>query len=194
MLAQDKEKLMSRIGRQPIEVPAGVEVKVQGLEVLVSGPKGKLKRTIDPRISVKLEDKKVILTRQGEDKATRALHGLYRALINNMVTGVKDGFSKNLELSGVGYRAAKEGKKLVMTLGFSHPVNFDPPEGIEFTVEGQNKVKVAGIDRELVGQIAANIRAARPVEPYKGKGIKYEGEVVRRKAGKAAKAAGGAAA
>jgi large subunit ribosomal protein L6 len=185
---------MSRIGRQPIEVPAGVEVKVQGLEVLVSGPKGKLKRTIDPRISVKLEDKKVILTRQGEDKATRALHGLYRALINNMVTGVKDGFSKNLELSGVGYRAAKEGKKLVMTLGFSHPVNFDPPEGIEFTVEGQNKVKVAGIDRELVGQIAANIRAARPVEPYKGKGIKYEGEVVRRKAGKAAKAAGGAAA
>lgn len=184
---------MSRIGKQPIEVPTGVEVKVQGHEVLVSGPKGKLKQWIDPRISVKLEDKKVVLSRQGEDKSVRALHGLYRALINNMVIGVKDGFTKTLELSGVGYRAAKEGKKLVLSLGFSHPVNFDPPEGIEFTVEGQNKVKVSGISKALVGQIAADIRVSRPVEPYKGKGVKYEGEIVRRKAGKAAKSAGGAA-
>lgn len=184
---------MSRIGKQPIAVPAGVEVKILGHEVMVSGPKGKLKQTIDPRIIVKLEEKQVIISRQGEDKSVRALHGLYRALINNMVLGVKDGFTKTLELSGVGYRAAKEGKKLVLALGFSHPVNFDPPEGIEFTVEGQNKVKVSGIDKALVGQIASDIRASRPVEPYKGKGVKYEGEVVRRKAGKAAKTAGGAA-
>lgn len=184
---------MSRIGKMPIEIPQGVEVKIDGSWVTVKGPKGELKRFCDHRVKIKLENKTLLVEKISNEGEAWAQHGLIRSLLYNMVQGVFKGFEKNLELTGVGYRAAKQGKKLALSMGFSHPVEIDPPAGIEFVVEGQNKVKVIGPDKELVGQVAANIKAVRPVEPYKGKGIKYAGERVRKKAGKAAKAAGGAA-
>ena len=184
---------MSRIGRAPIQVVDGVKVDIAGNKINVSGAKGKLELMLPEKLEAKREDKQIVLTRKSEAGNVKALHGLFRVLINNMVVGVSAGFSKTLELSGVGYRASLQGKKLVLNIGFSHPVEIDPPAGILFEVEGQTKVKVSGIDRQLVGQVAADVRAVRKVEPYKGKGIKYEGEHVRRKAGKAAKAAGGAA-
>ena len=183
---------MSRIGKAPIEIIKGVEVKMEKDLVSVKGPKGQLTQKIDSRIMITIDNGKVVLSRKLNDKRTRALHGLYRALIANMVQGVANGFEKVLELSGVGYRAALAGKNLTLSIGYSHPVEITPPEGVSFQVEGVNKVKVSGIDRALVGQVAADVRAVRKVEPYKGKGIKYLGEVVKRKAGKAAKAAGAA--
>ncbi|KAF0134271.1 MAG: large subunit ribosomal protein L6 [Candidatus Saganbacteria bacterium] len=184
---------MSRIGKALIEIVKGVEVKSISGEVQVLGPKGKLSIKIDPRIIVAVKDGTVSLSREKDDKDCRALHGLYRALINNMVTGVSVGFEKVLELSGVGYRAALSGKNLTVSVGHSHPIEFTPEAGITFVVEGTNKIKIQGIDKGQVGQIAAIIRLVREVEPYKGKGIKYAGEIVRRKAGKAAKSAGSAA-
>ena len=184
---------MSRIGKKPVEIPKGVEVKVTGTHITLKGPKGSASMDLDPVIKVKVEDNQIVVTRVNDVKEVRAKHGLWRSLINNHVVGVTQGFTKDLELTGVGYRAAKQGKKLVIQIGYSHPVEIDPPDGISFELEGQTKIKVLGIDRGIVGQVAANIKAIRPVEPYKGKGVKYAGQYVRRKAGKAAKAAGAAA-
>ncbi|MBI5701846.1 50S ribosomal protein L6 [Candidatus Saganbacteria bacterium] len=184
---------MSRIGKSPINVPDGVKVEASDSIVVVSGAKGKLEIILPQTIEIKKEEKHLVLTRKNENGSTKALHGLFRMLIANMVTGVSIGFEKTLELSGVGYRAALQGKNLSLSVGYSHPVEIPPPNGITFVVEGQNKVKVIGIDKQLVGQVAADVRAVREVEPYKGKGIKYIGEQVRRKAGKAAKAGPGAA-
>jgi len=175
---------MSRIGKRPVVVPGNVKVNIDGQTVTVEGPKGKLSQTLRPEVSVVLEDGTLLVTRSGDDKDERSLHGLSRTLVANMVEGVSNGFTKSLELVGVGYRAALQGKKLVLTIGYSHPVEIDPPAGIEIAVEGTNKVHVKGADKQLVGDIAADIRSVRPPEPYKGKGIKYQGEVVRRKAGK----------
>lgn len=175
---------MSRIGKRPVVVPGNVKVNIDGQTVTVEGPKGKLSQTLRPEVSVVLEDGVLNVTRSGDDKDERSLHGLSRTLVANMVEGVSNGFTKSLELVGVGYRAALQGKKLVLTIGYSHPVEIDPPAGIEIAVEGTNKVHVKGADKQLVGDIAADIRSVRPPEPYKGKGIKYQGEVVRRKAGK----------
>jgi ribosomal protein L6, bacterial type len=175
---------MSRIGKRPVVVPGNVKVNIDGQTVTVEGPKGKLSQTLRPEIKVVLEDGVLNVTRSGDDKDERSLHGLSRTLVSNMVEGVSNGFTKSLELVGVGYRAALQGKKLVLTIGYSHPVEIDPPAGIEIVVEGTNKVHVKGADKQLVGDIAADIRMVRPPEPYKGKGIKYQGEVVRRKAGK----------
>ena len=177
---------MSRIGRAIINVPSGVTVTVTEGKVSVKGPKGTLVQKIDPGIVVKLEGDKLSLSRTSEEKKYRSMHGLYRSLISNMVKGAHDGFEKLLEINGVGYRAAKEGKNLVLSMGYSHPVTIKPPDGIEFEVEGQTKVKVKGADKHLVGQVASDIKFVRPVEPYKGKGIRYAGQYVRRKAGKAA--------
>jgi len=185
---------MSRIGRAQITIPAGVTVKLEGSLIMVKGMKGELRQELNPQIKIKIDEGKIILSRTGEDSKVRALHGLYGALIANMIAGVSGGFEKNLELTGVGYRAALQGKNLVLSLGYSHPIEIAPPEGIEFKVEGQNKIKISGFDRARVGQVAANVRNQRPVEPYKGKGIKYAGEIVKRKAGKAVKAATGGAA
>ena len=176
---------MSRIGRKAIPLPKGVEVKVDGSHVTVKGAKGKLEMDIMPKIAVAVEEGNIHVTRESEDKAVRAAHGMTRALVNNMVNGVTEGFQKILEIVGVGYRAQMQGKNLVMSLGFSHPVEITPPEGIEFACESPIKIVVRGIDRQLVGQVAANIREHRPPEPYKGKGIRYAGEYVIRKAGKA---------
>jgi large subunit ribosomal protein L6 len=165
-------------------------MKIDGANVTVKGPKGTLSRQVPVGISVSLDGTKVTVKRSGEENNLRALHGLYRSLLSNMVTGVLQGFERRLELSGVGYRASKQGNKLVMQLGFSHPVTFDPPAGIEFKVEGQDKVVVSGADKELVGEIASTIKKSKEVEPYKLKGIKYSGEIIKKKAGKAAKAAG----
>lgn len=184
---------MSRIGKKPIEIPNGVEVKVEGSKVTVKGPKGTISREVKNGIEVKQSDGKVVVERSGETKEVRALHGLYRALIANMVAGVSSAFTKDLEIIGVGYKAAKKGKNLVLNVGYSHPVEIAPPEGIEIQVEGQTKIKVVGVDKEAVGQVAANIREVRPPEPYKGKGIRYFGEVVRKKAGKVAKVGAAAA-
>ncbi|KKM85666.1 hypothetical protein LCGC14_1286830 [marine sediment metagenome] len=181
---------MSRIGNAPIEIPAGVEVKIENDRVTIKGPKGELARTIVSGITVKQEDNQVIVKRSSDDPDVRALHGLTRSLLNNMVIGVSDGFEKKLELVGVGYRAKKKGNNLEILVGYSKPVNIEKPEGIEFEVDGNTKVSVKGVDKELVGQVASDIRSVRPPEPYKGKGIKYADERVRRKAGKAAKAAG----
>ena len=183
---------MSRVGKAPIEITKGVEVKMEKDTVSVKGPKGQLTQKINSMIKIEVKDGKVLLSRVQNNKEARSLHGLYRALIANMVNGVANGFEKTLELSGVGYRAALAGKNLSISVGFSHPVDVVPPAGISFAVEGQVKIKVSGIDRALVGQVAADIRAIRKVEPYKGKGIKYIDEVVKRKAGKAAKTAGAA--
>lgn len=179
---------MSRIGKQPINVPKGIEIKIEGILISVKGPKGTLSRKIDEKLKLERKEDQLELVRLSEERRVRALHGLTRTLISNMVQGVSEGFAKELELSGVGYRAALEGKNLVLQIGYSHPVVFNPLPGIEFKVQGQTKVTVLGADKEMVGQVAANIRSSRPVEPYKGKGIKYAGEKVRRKAGKAASA------
>lgn len=176
---------MSRIGKKPISLPKGVEVKRDGNTVSVKGPKGALTQDIPEEITFVQEDEQLLVKRPSDDKKHRALHGLSRALIANMVEGVTNGYEKKLELVGVGYRAQLQGKKLVISIGFSHPVEVDPPEGIEFEVPAVTKITVKGIDKQLVGNTAAHIRAIRKPEPYKGKGIKYENEVIRRKAGKA---------
>jgi len=181
---------MSRIGKQPITVPSGVQVNVDGSLVTVKGPKGELSQQIDPAITLSQEDGQVVLARPSDQPRHRSMHGLYRTLVSNMVVGVSDGFSKTLEMHGVGYRAAMQGKNLVLNIGFSHPVEIPPPATIDFEVEGTSKIVVRGASKEQVGQVAADIRKIRPPEPYKGKGIRYEGEYVRRKAGKAGKAAG----
>lgn len=178
---------MSRIGKLPVNVPSGVTVTVEGSVVTVKGPKGTLTREFNKEITIKLEDNQVIVTRPSDQKEHRALHGLTRALISNMVVGVTDGFEKALEINGVGYRVAKNGNKLNLTLGYSHPVDFEEMPGITFDVPAPNKIIVKGIDKQLVGQIAAQIRELRPPEPYKGKGIKYEKEIIRRKEGKTGK-------
>ncbi|SRR5690554_1774395 len=179
---------MSRIGRAPIQVPAGVEVKINGNVIEVKGPKGQLSREFHPEMNVELADGSIVVTRPSDEKQHRSLHGLTRTLIANMVKGVTEGFTRNLEIVGVGYRAAKQGSKLVLTVGYSHPVEIEPAPGIEIEVPTPTKISVKGIDKELVGQTAANIRDVRRPEPYLGKGIRYEGERVRRKAGKAGKA------
>ena len=179
---------MARIGRAPIQVPAGVEVKINGNVIEVKGPKGQLSREFHPEMNVELADGSIVVTRPSDEKQHRSLHGLTRTLIANMVKGVTEGFTRNLEIVGVGYRAAKQGSKLVLTVGYSHPVEIDPAPGIEIEVPTPTKISVKGIDKELVGQTAANIRDVRRPEPYLGKGIRYEGERVRRKAGKAGKA------
>ncbi|MDU4961532.1 MAG: 50S ribosomal protein L6 [Sporomusaceae bacterium] len=176
---------MSRIGRLPITVPQGVTIKIDGNLVSVKGPKGELSRSIHPDMILELDGDVLNVKRPSEEKNHRALHGLSRTLINNMVTGVTQGFSKTLEIAGVGYRAAKAGSKLNLTLGFSHPVEVEPPKGISIDVPAPNKIVISGIDKEAVGALAAKIRGYREPEPYKGKGIKYEGEVIRRKVGKA---------
>jgi large subunit ribosomal protein L6 len=179
---------MSRIGKQPVILPTGVQVDIQGTTVKVKGPKGELSRSFSEQIGIALENGQVIVKRPSDMPAIRALHGTTRALIRNMVTGVSDGFSKTLQVEGVGYRAELKGKQLVMALGYSHPVPVDPPPGISFSVDDKTKtITVSGIDKELVGQVTADIRNWRPPEPYKGKGLRYVGERVRRKAGKAGK-------
>ena len=179
---------MSRIGKQPIALAKNVELTVDGGTVRVKGPKGELVRTFPQGIGVSVEDGKALVTRPNDEKQSRALHGLSRSLLNNMVIGVSDGFTKTLELQGVGYRATQAGQGVSLAVGFSHPVEITPPAGIQLEVEGTSRVHVRGIDKELVGQVAANIRKVRKPEPYKGKGIRYLGEYVRRKAGKAGKA------
>lgn len=176
---------MSRIGKLPVPIPAGVEVKLNENEISVKGPKGTLNRCLHEDIIVNVEEGQILVTRPSDEKKHRALHGLTRALIANMVDGVTKGFEKSLDLVGVGYRAAKQGNKLVLTVGYSHPVEFEPESGLEFEVPAPNKIIVKGIDKEKVGMLAANIRAVREPEPYKGKGIKYSTEVIRRKVGKA---------
>ncbi len=178
---------MSRIGKQPVAIPSAVQVQVEGQHVSVKGPKGQLEREVHPDIRVQIDDGKVAVSRSSDLPYHRALHGLTRALINNMVIGVSTGYSKTLELLGVGYRAQQMGKNIQIAVGYSHPVDFKAPEGIELQVEGTNRIHIRGVDKELVGETAAEIRSIRPPEPYKGKGIRYEGEHVRRKAGKAGK-------
>jgi large subunit ribosomal protein L6 len=172
----------------PIPLPQGVDVQIAGSHVTVKGPKGELSRDLDPDMRVEQKDSQLVVTRPSEQPRHRAMHGLTRTLVANMVTGVSNGFSKSLELQGVGYRAQMQGQNLVLAVGYSHPVNVPPPPGIEFEVEGTSKIVVKGINREHVGQAAADVRKIRPPEPYKGKGIRYTGEYVRRKAGKAGKA------
>ena len=181
---------MSRIGIKPIDLPAGVEVKIDGNTVSVKGPKGQLQETISPLLTVENKDGKVTVSRDDDSTEKRSQHGLARTLINNMVTGVTEGFEKKLTLIGVGYKAEKKGKKLVMSLGYSHPVEMEDPEGITTETPDANTIVVKGIDKALVGNYAANIRAWRKPEPYKGKGIRYEDEHVRRKEGKTGAAAG----
>ncbi|NLC77754.1 MAG: 50S ribosomal protein L6 [Clostridia bacterium] len=175
---------MSRIGRTPITIPAGVEVNLEGNRIQVKGPKGQLTRDLHPEMKIAVEGDQIVVTRPSDQKEHRSLHGLTRTLVSNMVEGVTKGFSKGLDLAGVGYRAAKQGNKLVLTVGYSQPVEMVPEEGIEVEVPTPNKIIVKGIDKERVGAFAANVRAVRPPEPYKGKGIKYETETVRRKVGK----------
>jgi large subunit ribosomal protein L6 len=178
---------MSRIGNKPIELPDGVDIKIDGNHVKVKGSKGELERSFNDRIGIDLEDGVLTVTRPDDERESRALHGLSRALLNNMVVGVSDGFRKELEIQGVGYRATLKGNGIELLVGFSHPVEIEAPEGITFEVPDQTKIVISGIDKEQVGQVAANIRKVRPPEPYKGKGIRYAGEYVRRKAGKAGK-------
>lgn len=177
---------MSRVGRKPIVVPAGVEVKIDGHKVSVKGPKGTLEKEFNQVLTIKLENGEIVVDRPNDEPKVRAIHGTTRALIQNMVDGVHEGFKKSLTLVGVGYRAALKGKALELSLGFSHPVVIDEVPGITFSVDKNTTVLVEGVEKELVGQIAANIRAKRPPEPYKGKGIKYTGEHIRRKEGKKA--------
>ena len=177
---------MSRIGKQPIPVPSGVEVKIEGTSVSVKGPKGELSGVFDERLTIELDDGAITVSRPDDERESRSLHGLTRSLIANMVTGVSDGFQKSLEIVGVGYRAALKGSDLEMQLGLSHPVVVKPEPGITFEVPAPTQIVVRGIDKQRVGQVAAEIRALRKPEPYKGKGVRYEGEHVRRKLGKAA--------
>jgi large subunit ribosomal protein L6 len=181
---------MSRVGKAPVPIPEGVSVEVTGGRVTVGGPKGVLHRDIPKGISVERRDAEVVVTRAGDGRELRALHGLVRSLVANMVLGVTQGYHKNLEISGVGYRAQKKGDDLEVLVGYSHPVTKAAPQGIEFDVPTPTRIVVRGIDKELVGQTAAEVRAIRKPEPYKAKGIRYEGERIRRKAGKAAKAGG----
>ena len=178
---------MSRIGNKPITVPEGIEVKLDGKKVTVKGPKGTLEKVVHNNIDVKFENGVITVTRPNDEKENRSLHGLTRTLINNMIQGVSKEFEKQLEINGVGYRAAKQGKTLVLTLGYSHPVKMDEPEGITYEVPNPNSIIVKGIDKELVGQMAAEIRTKRPPEVYRGKGIKYVDEHIRRKEGKTGK-------
>jgi len=178
---------MSRIGRLPISIPAGVDVKIDGQQVTVKGPKGELSLVVKSPIEAKIEDGQVLVTRPDDERESRSLHGLTRTLISNQITGVTDGYTKGLEIVGTGFRVAAKGASLEFALGFSHSITVDPPAGISFTVEGNTKVTVVGIDKQAVGEVAANIRKLRKPEPYKGKGVRYAGEVVRRKAGKSGK-------
>jgi large subunit ribosomal protein L6 len=180
---------VSRIGRLPITVPAGVKVDVNGTSVRVKGPNGEMERTFSPAMAISLAKGQVIVTRSSDLATQRALHGTTRALLNNMILGVSTGFTRTLDIDGVGYRAEMSGKNLVLYVGFSHPVEVEPPVGITFGVDTKiRQVKISGHDKELVGQVAANVREIRPPEPYKGKGIRYTGEHIRRKAGKSGKA------
>lgn len=180
---------MSRIGRSPVQIPDKVKIDVQdGNLVTVEGPKGKLTQALHPEMQIEMEEGVMMVKRPSDSQAHRSLHGLTRALLNNMVVGVSTGFSKTLQIEGVGYRAEMNGNVLVLNVGYSHPVNFDPPADVQFVVENRNKtIIVSGIDKQVVGEIAAQIRKQRPPEPYKGKGIRYNNEVVRRKAGKTGK-------
>jgi large subunit ribosomal protein L6 len=181
---------MSRIGRLPITVPPTVDVTIDGRQLTVKGPKGTLSRALHPDMTVSRAEDTLVVTRPTEQKTHKQLHGLTRTLVNNMVVGVTDGYRKGLEITGVGYRAALNGNKLTLNLGYSHPIEIDPPEGISFEVENPTRLAVVGIDKELVGQIAAQVRSTRKPEPYKGKGVRYAGEKIRRKAGKAGKIGG----
>lgn len=178
---------MSRIGNKPINVPAGVEVKIEGKHILVKGPKGTLERNIEPEITATLEGTELKVTRSGEDRRNKSLHGLTRTLINNMINGVQNEFTRELQINGVGYRVQKQGNDLNLSLGYSHPVIYKAPAGISFDVPNANTIIVKGIDKEQVGQVAAEIRTKRPPEVYRGKGIKYAEEVIRRKVGKTGK-------
>lgn len=178
---------MSRIGNKVITLPAGVEISQNGNEVTVKGPKGELTTKFSPLITINIEGNEVTLTRPDDTKESKTMHGTMRANLNNMVVGVSEGFQKSLDLIGVGYRAQLQGKKLVLNVGYSHPVEIEAPQGIEFEVPSNTNVIVKGIDKQVVGEVAANIRGVRPPEPYKGKGIRYTGEYVRRKEGKTGK-------
>lgn len=178
---------MSRIGKQPVEIPKDVTVTVNNNHVVVKGPKGTLERDFPNLVNIAVEDNKVVVTRSSDDKEARAMHGTTRALIQNMVKGVSTGYEKSLEIVGVGYRVAKQGKKIVLTVGYSHPVEIEEEPGIEFVVDGTNKITVKGIDKQRVGEVAANIRKVRQPDAYKGKGIRYVGEYVRLKEGKTGK-------
>ena len=178
---------MSRIGRLPIDIPAGVDITVNGSDVTVKGPKGELSLTVAQPIEVRIEDGSVLVTRPDDERASRSLHGLTRTLIANQILGVTQGYSKGLEIVGTGYRVAAKGSGVEFALGYSHPITVEPPAGISFAVEGNNRLTVSGIDKQAVGEVAANIRKLRKPEPYKGKGVRYAGEVVRRKSGKAGK-------
>jgi large subunit ribosomal protein L6 len=181
---------MSRIGRLPIAVPSGVDVTIDGRRLVVKGPKGELTRELHPDMTLDREDGNLVVTRPTEQKHHKQLHGLTRTLVNNMVVGVTTGYRKGLEITGVGYRAALVGRKLQLNLGYSHPIEIEPPAGITFEVENPTRLAVVGIDKELVGEIAARVRSTRKPEPYKGKGVRYAGERIRRKAGKAGKIGG----
>ncbi len=176
---------MSRIGRKSIPLSKGVQVSIEGRLVTVKGPKGELSLELLPCVDVAVEEGQMVVTRKDEEIRSRAFHGMTRALLNNMVVGVSEGFQRQLEIVGVGYRAQMQGKNLVLSLGFSHPIQVEPPEGIEILTEGPTKILIKGADKQVVGQLAANIRGFRPPEPYKGKGIRYAGEFIIRKAGKA---------
>jgi large subunit ribosomal protein L6 len=179
---------MSRVGQAPVPIPSGVEVKVEGREVTVKGPKGELSRTLPEQLSVTVEGGELTVARQDEERESRALHGLFRSLINNMVVGVTEGYRRGLEIVGVGYRATAQGdRKLELAVGYSHPVTVEAPEGITFEVPSNTRIDVVGIDKEKVGQVAADIRKIRKPEPYKGKGVRYAGEQILRKAGKTGK-------
>ena len=178
---------MSRIGKMPIDIPAGVDVTIDGSTVTVKGPKGELTRTVHKNITVEKDGAVITVTRPNDENLNKSLHGLTRTLIANMIEGVSKGYSKELEVNGVGYRAAKNGNELVLTVGFSHPVTFKETDDIKIEVPDPNKIKIIGIDKQKVGQFAAEVREKRPPEPYKGKGVKYEGEYIARKAGKAGK-------
>jgi len=178
---------VSRIGKKPVQIPAGVEVAVDGKHLTIKGSKGTLEFDFHDLISIAVEDNEIVVTRANDERTARAMHGLTRALVQNMVTGVSEGYTKQLELAGVGYRVQLKGKSLELSLGFSHPVIYDQPEGITFEVPDNTHINVKGIDKQQVGQVAAEIRGKRPPEPYKGKGIHYVGEHIRRKLGKAAK-------
>jgi large subunit ribosomal protein L6 len=178
---------MSRIGRLPIDVPANVNVTIDGSAVTVKGPKGELALTVASPIEVKLDGGQLLVSRPDDERSSRSLHGLTRTLIANQIIGVTDGYTKGLDIVGTGYRVAAEGASITFALGYSHPITVQPPAGITFTVEGNNRVIVSGIDKQAVGEVAANLRKLRKPEPYKGKGVRYTGEIVRRKAGKSGK-------